>query len=82
MMMLALFHAVPLTISLIWSVVAKYVRTALENYRYRRSIRTLQDEADIVLGVESAMPHISNENTPTPSGKSSTTTDQRSGGQR
>lgn len=80
MMMLALFHAVPLIIELLWSVVAKYARTALENYRYRRSIKMFQDETDTALGVESAMPHVLSPNTTTQNGDKPTTSEQKTGG--
>jgi hypothetical protein len=75
-MMVALFHAVPLIIELLWTVLTKYVGVAIVSYRYRRSIRTAKHETDINLGVESAMPYISNKNTKTQSGKKPTASEQ------
>jgi hypothetical protein len=80
MTMVALFHAVPLTIELIWSVWKKYVVAAVEHYRIQRSIRTMDDPTDGALGVESAMPHIFKQNTKTPSGENDTVKKQKPDG--
>jgi hypothetical protein len=79
-MMVALFHAVPLTIELIWVAVSKYVGHVIANYRYRRSVRIASEQMDENLGVESAMPHILNESTKTPRGKKPTTSERNGTG--
>jgi hypothetical protein len=77
MMMVALFHAVPLTIELVWGVISRYVKVAVESYRYRRSIRTSRNQMDTEIGVESAMPHIFNQKSKTQSGGNSTGNGQK-----
>jgi hypothetical protein len=78
-MTVALFHAVPLTIELIWTAAAKYVAVVIETYRYRRSIKTAPDQTDVELGVESAMPNGFRSDPKTQNGENSSQTKPKRG---
>lgn len=80
MTMVALFHAVPLTIEMIWAIWSRYAKAAVEHYRIRRSIRTTRAQMDDEIGVESAMPHIFKQKTKTPSGGKDTANEQKTDG--